>query len=103
MVIAKLQMIKFLLAGFSALGMIGGLMWIVHDRGVRSCERAHQAAVDTVRQEQRRLADRLEEAQRENRQQRERQSRIIYMDPDPTGCADAPALDSVLDSLRGGG
>jgi hypothetical protein len=101
--IAKLKLIKLVAGGLGALSLVGGIWWHGHTHGVRSCERAHQAAVEKVRQEQRRVADRLEEAQRENRQLRDRQVRTIYLEPDPTGCADAPALDSVLDSLRGGG
>ncbi len=98
--IARLKLIKLIAGGVGALGLVGGIWWHGHTHGVRSCERAHQAAVERVRQEQARIATRLEEVQRERDRLSRQQVRTIYVDPDPTGCADAPALDSVLDGLR---
>lgn len=81
-------------------GAIAGIWWHGHKHGVQSCEADMQAAVDAERAKQRELADQLEESRNARETRTRTVTRTIYREPDPTGCADSPALDGVLSALR---
>lgn len=99
----KAKLIGYGLASLVSLGAIGGVWLHGNSHGVKKTQAAHQAALERVRQDQARMADQLETATRERDRLRQQQVRTIYLEPDPSGCADAPALPGLLDSLRGPG
>jgi hypothetical protein len=81
-------------------GTISGIWWHGNSHGKRTTEAAYQKAVEGLRNESRKLADSLEQAQQANREATKVKTRTIYLEPDPTGCADLPALPGLLGALR---
>ena len=87
--------------GVALLLSAGALTWVyshIYDKGAAACEAKHAAALEEARNESRQLADALEQAKKESRQAAEAKTRVIYREADPTGCADSPALGSVLEA-----
>jgi hypothetical protein len=92
----------YAVAALAGAGAVAGLWWHGHIHGMRACEQAHAEAAREARQTQARLADELSEVRRERDRVASERVRIIYREADTVGCADVPALGSVLDGLGAG-
>lgn len=78
---------------------VAGIWLHGNHHGKLSAQADMQASIDEARAESRGLADELEQANRERDRQRDTQVRTIYRESDPAGCADTPAISSVLSGL----
>lgn len=93
---------KYLIGAMAAVAVLCGV-WFAGDRhGKLICQQEAQKTILEVSQAYSDQADKL----RAQTVQREQKTKIIvkkvYREKDPTGCADKPALDSVLSALGGG-
>lgn len=98
--IGKAKLVIYLVGALSGAGVVAGIWLHGNSHGKRTVEAQYQAAIAQVRREQARMADQLSEVQRERDRLAGQRTRTIYLEPDSSGCADVPALGSVLDGLR---
>ena len=102
-------MIRAKLIGWCIAGVVGAFTvgtglgwWYGNDHGRMACQDEIQKAVMVEQSRQRGLADELDNAKRERDRLARQGVRTIYLEPDPTGCADTVAIDGVLGALRSG-
>lgn len=91
---ARLAMLLALIAA------TGAVYWLGYTNGKAAQAEAQQEAIQELTEAQAKAVDALKEEQLKREHQLRSKVRTIYVEEDSTGCADAPALNGVLEGLR---
>lgn len=91
---------KYLIGAVAGIGLLLAVWFAGERHGRLSCEAAQNKAANEIAQSYADQADELRASKTEREVVTREKVRTIYVEKDPTGCADHRGLDSVLDSLR---